>query len=491
MFKDEHRCRVWEQIRQQGLRAFDGLLTSEVLGEAGQLAGVALGSSALGLPCLVALGLMAALKIGKPFAEVLIFTLKLLEDGEHWASSPLAAARRQAGQKAKRQAKTKRSKHDPYGGDPTIVTEEAFVQARQRMPLAFWTTLMTVLVRRFEQSHGAWMKWGPFRLLALDGSTLNLPDWAALRGHYGSASNGGRRRAQARMVMLQSPLTRMPFRYELGTLSEGERAVAARLLVGLAPDDLVLIDQGFWSYALFWQVQNQSAYFAIRKYPGVRFKTVRRLGAADRLVEWTPSNASQRRGLPRSIRLRVIDYQIPGFRPSAVVTNVLEPKRISRGAWVHLATKNDEGRLRLTQGLYHRRWEIETTFFELKVTQGMEGALRSRTPQGIAYEVAGHMLLYLLIRWLIVEAAETAGADPLRISFKGALGELLDMQTSLVVASPEHVARVLLPRLLSRIASHLVLFRPGRSYPRPHDGKIKNKGNGKVKRPHKLPTKRK
>lgn len=218
---------------------------------------------------------------------------------------------------------------------------------------------------------------------------------------------------------------------------------------------------------------------------------MRELGRDDRLVEWTPSDPRQRRGLPSSIRLRVIDYQIPGFRPSAVVTNVLDPKRISREAWVHLATKDDEGRLRLTQGLYHRRWEIETTFFELKVTQGMEGGLRSRTPQGIAYEVAGHVLLYLLVRWLIVDAAEAAGVDPLRISFKAALGELLDMLPSLIVASPRHVARVLLPRLLSRIASHLVAFRPGRRYPRPHDGKIRNKGHGKVKRSHKLPVKRK
>ena len=150
-------------------------------------------------------------------------------------------------------------------------------------------------------------------------------------------------------------------------------------------------------------------------------RTLKRLGPNDRLVEWRPSNPRQRRELPESIRLRVIDYQIKGFRPTGVVTNVLDPARISREAWIHLATKEEEGRLRLAQGLYHRRWEIETTYHELKVTQGMETTLRSRTPEGIAYEVAGHVLLYFLVRWLIVEAAATENADPLRISFKGAL----------------------------------------------------------------------
>jgi hypothetical protein len=358
------------------------------------------------------------------------------------------------------------------------------------MPLQFWTALLMILTGRFVQQRGDWLKWGEFRLLALDGTTVNLPNWRALRDHYGSAKNGKGSRAQARMVMLQFPLARLPFRYELGPLAEGERAVASRLLQGLSPNDLVLMDQGFWSYRLFWQIHNQGAYFAIRKYPGVHFKTIRRLGPQDRLVEWIPSDPRQRRGLPGSIRLRVINYQIKGFRPSAVVTNVLEPGRISREAWVHLATKDDEGRLRLAQGLYHRRWEIETTFYELKVTQGLESGLRSRTSQGIAYEVAGHVLLYFLVRWLMVEAAEAEGLDPLRISFKHALNELLAMLPFLITATPQRASQVLLPRLLRRMASELVPFRPGRCYPRPKDGKLKNHGNGKTRRPHKLRTKR-
>jgi hypothetical protein len=457
-----------------------------VFGEAARRVGVHLGRSALGLPTLVVLGLAAAFHRTKSFAEVLLLTLKLLEDSEHWNDSPLAAARRNGQRAQKRRGKTRHSKHDPRGGDPTTVTEEAFVQARQRMPLGFWAALLMVLVERFQEEHGRQLRWGEFRLLAMDGTTINLPNWKALRDHFGSAKNGKSWRAQARMVMMQFPLARLPFRYELGTLAEGERAVAARLLAGLCRNDLVLMDQGFWSYRLFWQIDRQQAYFAIRKFAQACFRTVKRLGPKDRLVEWRPSDPRQRRGLPESIRLRVIDYQVKGFRPTGVVTNVLDPARIPREAWIHLATKEDEGRLRLAQGLYHRRWEIETTYYELKVTQGMETNLRSRTPKGIAYEVAGHVLLYFLVRWTMVEAAATENADPLRISFKQALEELLDMVPNLIAAPADHVARVLLPRLLARVASHRVPFRPGRSYARPRDGRIKNHGHGKTRRPHKL-----
>lgn len=139
--------------------------------------------------------------------------------------------------------------------------------------------------------------------------------------------------------------------------------------------------------------------------------------------------------------------------------------------------------------MYHRRWEIETTFRELKVTQKIKCGIRGRTPKAIEYEIAGHVLLYLLVRWLIVEAGVEYGLDPLRISFKHALEELRDLHHELVKANRQRIARFLLPLLLARIAEHLVEARPGRHFPRPNDTKTKNKGHGLRQRPAKLRVK--
>lgn len=190
-------------------------------------------------------------------------------------------------------------------------------------------------------------------------------------------------------------------------------------------------------------------------------------------------------GLPESLRLRVIAYQIKGFRPSAVVTSVLDPTVISRDEFVRLATVDQAGRS-LDAGLYHRRWEIETTLSEIKVTQGMDGAFRSRRTEGIAFEVAGHLLLYFLVRRQIVEAASAAGVPPLRLSYKGALEDVKDMRESLLKAGERPAQRILLPRLLDQIGSHVIPLRPGRHYPRPNDAKVKDKGQGKKQLPSKL-----
>ena len=169
-------------------------------------------------------------------------------------------------------------------------------------------------------------------------------------------------------------------------------------------------------------------------------------------------------GLPKSIKLRVITYQLPGFRAQKLLTNVLSRQRVSREDWVRLTSDcSQDGRLK--PGLYHRRWEIETTYRELKVEQGLEKSLRGRTPESIQFEVAGHVVLYFLVRWLMVESGVKHGIDPLRLSFKNALRELNAMIPSLLIAS-DSWARTLLGRLLDRISEHQVPSRPGRSYPR-------------------------
>jgi hypothetical protein len=509
MFTDERRRIAWQRMRQRGMRQFNRFLTPALLAQAAVDAQVTMGAGALNLATLTWLGIASAFHLTQNFAGILVVTLKLLQDLGAWRPKVVGSdgprpdrQNRPSGkdQRGRRRRQRPASKHDPHGQDPNILSEEAFAQARHRMPLRYWMALILLLNRAFEAEHRKLVYWRGHRLLTLDGSCIQLPGRQALAGHFGTARNGkgcvrgrsaasAKRTVQARMVMLQLPLVRIPWRYELTPLQQGERTVAARLLRGLGEADLVLMDRGFFSYGLFWQIQRQRAFFAVRLMKGTKFQTLRRLGRQDRLVSWTPADRQWKKArLPASIRLRVIDYQVPGFRPSAIVTNVLDPRQISRPDWVRLTTQSDPGR-KLDPGLYHRRWEIETTFCELKVEQGMEGGLRSRTPEGIAYEVAGHVLLYLLVRWLMVEAALEHGLDPLRVSFKNALRELEGMAPALLVASPRRVAEQLLPRLLERIAAHVVPWRPGRYDPRPGDTRIKNKGKGRYQLPSRLPTK--
>jgi hypothetical protein len=490
MFKDEHRRKVWDELRQRDLRCFGELFSVRVIGAAAARAGVPVGRGPLYLVNLVWLGIASAWHGTRSFSEVLALTLNLLRDAEGFAQTPFGQEQRRA-----KRRKQRKSKHSPHRHDATQVTEEAFVQARRRMPWPFWLALIALLAEEFQAAHPEQVSWRGFRLLAIDGTCIGLPNWKRLKEYFGLAKGGrGSGRVQARMVMLQCPLVRMPFAIQVGSLKEGEITLAERLLPQILRGDLVLLDRGFWSYRLMAQILQRQAFFGIRRKTGIALQALRKLGPHDRLVRWRPHPTSVRRwqrqghlALPEWLDLRVIDYQIPGFRPSAVVTNATDPQRLSREDWVRLTTR-EPGR-NLQPGLYHRRWEIETTFRELKISQKMKGSIRSRTPEGVRFELGGHVVLYLLVRWLIVEAAEKSGDDPLRLSFVKAFRELDDMRYALLTSTPDHIARILLPRLLARIAHNIVPLRAGRHYSRPHDTKPKHKGGNRYQMPAKLPAK--
>lgn len=486
MFTDERRCDVWGQMREQGIRGFSKQITPYVIAEAGRRTGVKLARSPLCLANLVWLGISCALHVKDDFATVLGATLKLLEDQQEFFSTDVGKATKNGRRRERRARNSRQSKHRPIREDPSALSEEAFVKARRRMPLSFWVNLIIVLGERFQEQHQSRLMFRGFRVLAMDGTCIDLPNWKRLRNHFGTAKNGGgRRKAQARMVMLQFPFVRLPYRYELCPLDNGEATIARRLSQHLSKNDLLLVDACFWSYGLLWDIQKRQAFFALPMKKKINLKRIHRLGSQDQLMQWTPKDSRgqwRKERLPKSITLRIITYQLPGFRSQKLATNVLSTSRIPREDWVRLATDCSK-KGKFAPGLYHRRWEIETTYRELKVDQGMKGHLRSRSPESIQFEIAGHVVLYFLVRWLMVEAAVEYGIDPLRLSYCHALREFEAMRPSLVNANRPWL-HVLLRRLLKRIVEHIVPYRPGRTYPR-------RKQSTNHKRKSKHPRKRK
>jgi hypothetical protein len=482
VFTDEYRSNVWNQLRQQDGRVLSRFLTTEIVTAACQRAGRSLGRGSLHALNLVWLGLTAAWNSSLDFASVLTLVAQLLADCQ--VVLPPPAAPKRCRSKGRRGAP---SPHDPRGSTLDTVSEEAFTKARRRLPTSFWVALVVLLSERCLQDHRQAACWHGLRLLAMDGTCIALPAWQRLRDFFGAAGRGkGRKKTQARLVMLQCPLTRLPLAYALAALSDGETTLALQLLEHVRANDLLLLDRGFFSYGLLARVHQQGAFFAIRLKKGVSLRRLRSLGPKDQLVRWQPKKVRQQgeEALPPSLDLRLVRYQIPGFRASALLTNQTDPQRISRADWVRFVADCEAGQA-LQPGLYHRRWEIETTFRELKVTQGLEGSLRSRSPEGIAFEVGSHVVLYLIARWLLIEAAEQAGVDPLRLSFVHALREWERLRVVLLLAEPDRAAE-LVAALLSRIASHRVPNRPGRHYPRPNDTKPKNRGHGQTQKPAKL-----
>lgn len=223
-----------------------------------------------------------------------------------------------------------------------------------------------------------------------------------------------------------------------------------------------------------WRISQQGAFFLIRvtrQTAGFARRT-QRLGFADWLVRFkTPARARRRcPGLPPELVCRLVRYQKPGFQPSWLVTSLLTED---------LATSDE-----LVE-LYHRRWSIETIYREWKYGLNIQN-LRTHSPLGILKEVHAQLILSNLVRWVMSEATQETRTSPVEHSFLTALTLLKDALPLLLYSTGPRL-RSRYQQLLSSIRTAVIRKRPGRSYPRPGDGKTKDKGRGR----YQLPARRK
>lgn len=132
----------------------------------------------------------------------------------------------------------------------TSVSEEAFCQARGQLTLGFWRNLWRTLAHRFEDRFASSLLWkNMFRLLAVDGSDVDLPIAAKVSQFFGQPRNqhGHRHQPQAKLVSLCSVLTGFCFDFKLVGKRFTEHHALRHFIRRLRGNDLVLMDRGFFS----------------------------------------------------------------------------------------------------------------------------------------------------------------------------------------------------------------------------------------------------
>jgi len=250
------------------------------------------------------------------------------------------------------------------------------------------------------------------RLVAIDGTCLDLPDTPANDEFFGRPGvMKGERSAfpQARVVALAECGTHAMFDAVVVPYTTSENAASAELLGRLEPGMLCLADRGFYSFKAWENACGTGADLLWRVKDNLRLEPVKELPDGSWLAEVFDSKADRRRLHP--VRVRAISYTI-------------EDGRGPVGPYRLITTLLDHNQAPATQlaAAYAQRWEIETSFDELKTHQrGPRTVLRSKSPKLVTQEIWGHLCCHYAIRTLMFDAAVHAGRDPDRVSFVAAL----------------------------------------------------------------------
>jgi Insertion element 4 transposase N-terminal/Transposase DDE domain len=285
-----------------------------------------------------------------------------------------------------------------------VAGKSAISQARSRLGEEPLRQLYERLVHPIATpaTRGAWYR--DWRLVSLDGSTLDVADSAANEAGFGRPGSGRGPGAfpQLRLVSLLENGTHVLFGACVGRYSEGESTLARTVLGALRPGLLCLADRQFFSHALWRQAIATGADLVWRVKGDLRLPCEQALVDGSCLTTLYLTATERRR--QNGVRVRVIEYRLSGSPELyRLITTLLDPQ----------AAPAEE-----LAALYHERWEIEGALDEFKThLRGARMVLRSQTPALVRQEVWGLLLAHFAVRGLIHEAALQANEDPDRLSF--------------------------------------------------------------------------
>ena len=309
-----------------------------------------------------------------------------------------------------------------------LVSDGALTHARKRIGVEVFRSLFYKLRRQHPavspDFHGRVT--GVF-----DGSFGTMPDTPSNRETWGKPGSSRHPAAfpQLRMMALLIVSVRTiwdvayaPYRGK----QTGERALMDTIVQRLG--DLVLLlvlDAGLYSFEMVWRLRQRGHDVIVKVPKTLHLPLVKRLPDGSFLTcirdslevlsaEASPTGRRQWRA--ESLTVRAMRVQIPGYRPWTLVTTLLDPAIPAREIAQH----------------YHRRWEIEIAYDEIKTHQcaTLRGhsptIFRSKRGDFIEQELYAMVIMYTTIRLIMAQAAQTEDLDPGTLSFLDTLHHLVE-----------------------------------------------------------------
>ena len=175
-------------------------------------------------------------------------------------------------------------------------------------------------------TRGAWYRGR--RLVAFDGSTLNVPDEATNRQAFGvpGASRGRAAFPQVRITALVEVGTRAAFAWRAGGYDEAEDTQVEALLPRLSAGMLVLADRGYCSFPRWRRAAKTGADLLWRMKANLRLPALERFDDGSYRSVFPGSGPDRRRSRGKC-SVRVIEYRLDGTSDTVyrVATTLLDP----------------------------------------------------------------------------------------------------------------------------------------------------------------------
>lgn len=259
------------------------------------------------------------------------------------------------------------------------------------------------LVKGF-YSDGDYEKFKEYRLLAIDGTRIQLPNRKSIIEEFGLAENGGKTIPMAMSSTAYDVLNQIVVNTYLEKYKTDERTLADRHLDKIreltpAVKDIILMDRGYPSLYLFAKMMILGLDFVVRCNDTSFIKEVREFAQSketDKIIEVELTTESRKynaalqklEGKPDRLKLRVVKIKLTSGLTEYLISSLIDKTKI---------TKNDFNEL------YNFRWGEETYFNFQKNVLEVEN-FSGRTPETIRQDYYAKILSSNIGSLMIEEA---------------------------------------------------------------------------------------
>ena len=337
------------------------------------------------------------------------------------------------------------------------VTKSAFSQARKKLHAGAFIDLNTVQVDYF-YDHFPYRKWKGLRLLAVDGSTAQLPETSDIIEHFGLFSDAI---PLGRVSQMFDALNAVTVEALIGPLNAGEREYAACHFEKIGPGDLALLDRGYPAFWLFALISSKDADFCARVPVGV-WGVVDEFvasGHQEQIVDLSPCAPAikkcQTRNLPTApIKVRLLRIELDSGEVEVLLTSLLDTAHYPYSDF---------------KALYHQRWPVEEDYKVVKSRTEVEN-WSGKSVLSVYQDFYAKVFTKNLTAMLAFQAQEEVQQQSrdkkytYQVNFTQALSKMKD--TVVLLFQRTDVLRIL-TRLWEVLTRTIEPIRPGRKYPRP------------------------
>ncbi len=345
-----------------------------------------------------------------------------------------------------------------------FVTKSAFTQARKKLCSSAFVELNFTLADFFYK-HFPVKTWHGFRLLAIDGSSLRLPNNKHTKAHFGQwRPRKGGPCVLARVSQLYDVLNHITLDASLAPKSVGERRLAAEHLLSqdLGGKDLILFDMGYPAYWLFALMLKRGIQFCTRMSTShwVQVEEFCLARKSQAIIEVEPPNYPRGRKLCKNlglnlkpIKLRLIKVFLDNGDTEVLITSLTGEKLFPS---------------HLFKQLYGLRWPVEENYKTLKCRVQIE-EFSGKTVQAIEQDFHAKVLSTNLVTamthpvqaWLLIQ--NQAKLYDYKVNFTQALSKMKD---TIVLLFKQDKPRAIIDDVLNLFLKTTEPIRSNRKYPR-------------------------